>query len=623
MKRLFLLCILLLLVTSVAAAEPYLKSWVYPGDTFTSRDRLFSVTQGDSPYSILLQQGENEFVISYNECAISVDGLEKFCFVTSDYIDCQRGDYTCKAVDGQPDDWCCPYDVNHVRFDAGHAVWAAYLEFWDITPIITVNRQAEPSVIKLNEHSTVTLTFENTGDQAITNAHYVETIPEGFSIKNHPAMEKSGNKLLLSFTLNPGAKKTYKYTVEPSEYVSGDPFTGNLTYMFEESPQEVIPKQFTIAVPIPFTITHKLSASKTEVDEDVTYTYTLKNNDGKSPMDLALQFTIPGLVKTKPDVDDDLSWEGTLEKEETKEFAFTLHPTKTGRYGVTSEATMHVNDEEFSSKVQDTLAVELAALAPEIRVSKEPLKGGQQFVLRLLLHNTNEETPFYDISGHLSGGSIDNRLVTRHSIAPGEYPVLLETNLSAPDEDGTLTFTWEGTYKTRAGERFNFSTTKSVKVIPLASTYEITQKLNSTDVHPGDTITVVVSVKNRQGEYRTVSVTDTFPGGAVVKNGVREKEMSLKKDETREAYTYEVTIPESYQGAVFTITTQVFDHQDGESYTMSKDVSIALPQANETIAENISSSKGEPVIEHPPVEKKGFFRKIIDGIIGFFENLFS
>ena len=626
-----LLAPLLFASALAATATPFYNAWVYPGETFTVNSTLYALSSSSSPDQLLLERGGERYILTYNDCVFTVDGLQKYCYVNSDYVACERGTYKCPAKEGEPSDWCCPIDVTHVRFEAGKAVYGAYLQFWDEVPVLAIQRTPEKTTLKLGESSDVAVTFTNNGDDSIVGAAYTEVVPDGFAITAFgPEFRRAGNALTLAFNLAPGAKRSYHYTVKPSDYVSGA-FTGNLTYEYKGVTKKVVPTKFTINVPSPFLITHTLSPASVAIGRSVAYTYTLKNNDGQYDMDATVRFiSLPGLTPTSrlpggvTAEKGAYRWQGTVKKGETVSFPFSLTPTRTGRFPLTANATMTVNGEEFDHPVQDTLTATVTPLKPDIRLDS-PIAGGSDYSVRLFIMNAAGETDFHDIAATFSTPGMAPAFYSVDSLRQKTGQLLAELNLTAPTvvKDSIINFTLNGTYRTPYDEQLNFSQRTTLTVKPTRLPYIITTTVNATNATPGASLSVKVKVKSQQETYRTVSVTDVLPSAALVTAGFRQNELSLKAGEEREAYTYQVTIPESYDSAVFTISSQVYDQQSGERTAKNTTVkvyqllSVAHP-ANATNATNATAASPQT-----GAQKKGFFRTIADGIASFFEWVFS
>ena len=89
-----------------------------------------------------------------------------------------------------------PLDVAHLRYDAGQAVYAAYLELYDVVPDMTVTRSPDQTSLKLGDTATITMTLVNTGGNGFPGLQYAETVPEGFTITAaSPELHQAGNIL--------------------------------------------------------------------------------------------------------------------------------------------------------------------------------------------------------------------------------------------------------------------------------------------------------------------------------------------------------------------------------------------------------------------------------------------
>jgi hypothetical protein len=632
---LFLVLLLLasLLSSSALAGTPttFYNGWVYPGETFTVNGSLFALSSSSTPAQVLLERGSDRYILNYNDCVVTVDGLQKYCYTDSDYVRCERGNYTCPVSEGQPANWCCPMDVDHIRFEAGKAVYAAYLMFWNEVPVLDIVRTPEKTTMMLSETSDVTLTFTNNGDDSIVGATYNEIVPPGFAFTWYaPDFLRTGNVLSLTFNLAPGATHMYRYTVTPSDYVSGD-FTGNLTYVYKGAAETIVPTTFTIAVPSPFTITHTLNPASVIIGSSAAYTYTLQNNDGQYDMDATIRFTgfpalnpttrLPSGVTLENGV---YLWRGTLKKGETVSFAFSFTPTRTGSYPITANTTMTLNGATFEHPVQDTLTATATPLKPDIRFDS-PVTGGSAYSVRLFLLNTAGDTEFHDVAASFSASGLPSASYAVNTIPPGSAALLAELNLTAPSvaQDAIINFTLNGTYRTPYDEQFNYSERATLTVKPSHLPYLITTTVNATNVTPGASLAVTVDVQSQQATYRTVSITDVLPSAALVTAGFRQIELSLNAGEKREAYKYQVTVPESYDSTLFTISSQVYDQQSGERTVKNTTVTVYQPLKPVHPANAANATNGNETSQQKGVQKKGFFQTIADAISSFFAWIFG
>lgn len=624
-----LLSLLLFLPALALATDPFYEEWHYAGDTFTVEGELYTIEEGRDPFEILLVRGQEEHLLNYGECSLSKDGLVRHCFTESDYVDCLRDDYDCEDREGEPSDWCCPYDVEHISYEAGRALWGSLLAFTEQTPVIEVERQAGETLLKLGETTGVTLTFTNTGEDTVNGATYTERVPDGFRILTAPDFTRIGQVLTASVSLPPGGQRILTYRLKPDEYVT-EPIRGNLTFTYQGVAQSATPNDLTISVPSPFLIDHAFTPGDAAINEEVGYAYALTNNDGEREMEAEVRLggALTALINPES-LPRELNaeqgayvWKGRLDPGEQVAFELSFRPTRTGDYYAQANATMELDEEEFTMALQDVLSVRATRLAPELRLSTEELRAGQEYVLRFLLSNEEGETAYRDIEATLSGDLPSTRRFSVARIVPDEIPLVAELTLTAPlvEEERELGFRVEGRYETTHGEEFTFSETASITVVPREEAYRITQEANATGFSPGESVEIAVRVENRQDRYAEVTVTDILPSGALIEAGSREKEMSLEAGAARDAYTYRVAIPDSWAAAEFPITTRVYDQQDAISYEERLLLAVTLPEAEEQAPEEAPAEE-ESAAEEP--EEKGLVRKVVDAIVGFLVGLFS
>lgn len=633
-----LLAAALLLPLAFSASTDLYAGWVYPGETFTVGGELYSVTKGSSPFEILLQRGAEKYVLTYGSCKMSQDGLLKLCYEESDYVDCDRGDYECPEEEGEPDDWCCPYDVTHLRYEAGTPIWGAYVTVNEVAPALTVTRVPAEKTLKLGDSTTVVVTIKNTGEDSLNGAVYKEYIPEGFTVTITPDFTVKQGYLTTKVNLNVGAEKQLRYTVKPTTYASAA-FKANITYLHQGVEKTYEPASFTISVPSPFLITHEITPATTVIDGKATFDYGIKNNDGEHDMEASIVFggLAPLIVGPMPkgltQDGKDLRWNGDLGIGDEEEFSFSIAAARTGTYVIESNATMTVDGEEFLSPLRDSFTVAAKPLTGEIRTSPETIRGGQPYILRLFVSSKGGDTSFQDLQAELNishGNVTERRTFALASVVKDSMPLLAELNLTAPDVASATTMNLRlgAAYTTRNGEPFALSVTKAVKVTPISDEYLITQTLNATNVTPGAVVSVIVKVKNQQDLPRAISVTDILPSGSVVTAGLRQNDLSLDKAEEREAYTYHVKIPESYHDRSFPVKTQVFETTTGLRFEKTAVIAVEnpLPVVDDApVGENATADAtgGEEGEAWEPEEKKGIVRTVVDAIVGFFEGLFG
>ncbi len=653
-RRVFIVGVLFLLIglslspSTLAASKTYYSGWAYPGDTITVNNALYAVSEGSDPYQLLLKKGADEYLLKYRDCATSRDGLERYCFNASDYADCEYGRYSCPkrcattdATCVEPEGaWCCPYDVTHLKFASGKAHWGAYLQFYDVVPVMKLSRVVSAKTLKLGEEARVMVTFENTGDDAITGGVYRETIPRGFTVRSpdFTVVETAdGTNLTLKVSLGPSGQKVVQYTLTPKEYETAV-VQGRFSYVYKGEARNVTPTTYSVSVPSPFLVTHSLAKTTLEPGEETAYAYTIKNADSTSELVANVTFTgFDGVIVKRDGIGNEsgaLVLRARLKPGESKTGSFTISPKRTGVFSFIGNSSILVGGARFDYAVTDVAAVKTLPLSAKFQLSASSVKAGAPYVLRVLLTAPKTRLSFKELAVNVSSNynGFSRRSLARPTVPLDTTFVLAEYNLTAPsvDEKTTISFSLNGRYASPYGEPFTFAAAASLPVEPVTHGYKVTQTVSPTTVHAGKNVSVTVKVKNKYAEYHDVTVEDALPSGIVLAAGVREQSLGLQKLEEKKAYEYTITIPEDYVGDVYVVKTLVTDGQSGNVTSASTDVTV-IPKPvvveNVTVAANASStststsegSRGETA----SVEKKGFFSELFGAIGGFFKGLFS
>jgi hypothetical protein len=614
--------LVLLFIPSVCAASLFNK-WVYPGETFTVQGELFSLS-GTTPGSPLLTVGTDLYLLTYGDCTDTLDGSKRICYKDCDYIKCERGNYTCPK--DTPD--CCPYDVTHVRYEAGEPVWGVNLEVTSNAALITIKQTADVPSVALDEWATVRVSFENTGEDSVLGAVYRAKIPADVRVSASSDFTQEGDTLVATFNINPGFIKTLSFDVAPTTY--GDRiFRGNLSYTYKGAQKNMSSPAFTLKVPTPFTITRSLSPGQINLGKSATYAYTIKNTAAE---DLRVRLVLKGIVGITFEAPviltrqsgGLLTWDGTLGTDEQQVFTMPLKPSRTGKYNLTAEASMTLGTRSLSNTTTDTLTVKVKEPVSTI---KAPASVGAHapFNISFILDNKLGDTPFANVRGVLTVGN-ESYPFSRDSLAIGQALAFGEFNFTAPvSEKATLiNFTVNGTYETLLGESFTFGKRLALSVKPNPITYRITQTANATKLLPGSSLSVTVRVKNEQAPYSMLTITDTSAPPLPLSEGIREKELSINRGEEREAYTYRLVIPDDFNETRLVLTTTLIDQQTGEQATKSTNLTVTPAKAKAKPVPEKNATPATPSTPAPAsAPQKGFFTRLFESIGDFFAGMFS
>ncbi len=620
----FLLVLLLLTPFALASATPFYQGWVYPGDNLTVRGTLYTFAQPGSDAQLLLWANGTSYVLLYGDCGTSIDGLQEYCFTGSDAVACDRGTYDC----GGGTTGCCPYDVAHVRYAGGKALFGSYVTFSDALPTVTLTASTDKTTAQPGDTVTITLSATDNGANALTGVTINALVPDGFT----PALPAGspftlrGNALALTVNLDPNDTKTFTYLVRPSAYVTGA-FLANLTYTYKGVTKTVLQSPLIVNVPSPFTVTHSFSQSPAPIDQPLSYNYTLKNNDGQHGLDASVRFL--GLVYLNPSAlpagattqGDLVSWKGTVAPGATVALGFPFRSRGSGSYAVTANASLSLNGHSFTDQATDQFTVTLTPLVPALD-APSTVYAGEGYTVRLVLNNSQGETAFSGIGATLSGAG-EPRTFSLGSIPAGGGAVVADLILTAPmaEKQAALTLVFAGNYSDAARDRFPFEKRATVTVLPAgAAPYLVTHKASDASPSAGSQVDVTVKVKNLQSKQMTVTVTEATPPGIAL-NVTPTATLTLAPGAEQQAYSFKLPIPSQFRGNL-TLLTQVKE-QGTDRYTQTFVLPVAAsaaPVAPEALA-NASGQLNETAPRESGVTKAVF--SFFGGIVSFFTRLFS
>lgn len=375
------------------------------------------------------------------------------------------------------------------------------------------------------------------------------------------------------------------------------------------------------------TVTKSLSSSSAGINEEVTYTVTIKNNEDttlkiKTFIDIPEGMMVESLDEMKFSGESKIVFDYEIRSGREESFGFTFSFPLTGEYTFPLDVEGHVSGKKLDRLYTEKITVGTAKLEPRITFSKvgNKIRSGQSATLRTYLKNTDDTTNYADITATLVSDVLKRtEKITAKSVPTGVDAIVGEFIITAPDVNTTTNkvFTFAGNYSTREGEQFSFSKTLTISVQPDTRRFSVTHILNTTEAHPGDTVKVTVKVKNTASTYLFVDIYDTFSEIIPLSAGTNQIELSLNKGEERQVYLYEFIIPIDYLGDLV-ITTNMYEEEEGiekESVVLTVTEKPIDEEEQETeTKEDVGDSGSDGDI----VEKKGFFRKAWDWIASLF-----
>ncbi|MBR9702933.1 hypothetical protein GOV10_02775 [Candidatus Woesearchaeota archaeon] len=632
-RQILFLTIFLLLVSSVFAADKVDDRWVWYGDTYERDDVVYFVEEAGNYCQALLYVDDVPYILYFDRY-----DSEKLSEVE---------EFDCKDNDARNERYCieemaCEFHTNcyrnmcegtleeryekKIKYEHGELLLGYRIVTYDYVPELEVKREIKPAIAEFGEQSTITVTIENLGEKPIETIKYRENISDEFTILPiDTIVERRVIQYDVSI-LGAGGSRTFQYAIIPREYITKT-ITPTVTYAYEHIKKSVTVSGMSINVPAPMTVTKSLSSSSAGINEEVTYTVTIKNEEDTTLMvdvfiDLPSGINVGSLDEMKLSGDSKLLFDDEIRANREESFGFTFSFPLTGEYIFSLDVEGYVSGKKIDRTYKEKVTVGTAKLEPRITFSKtgNKIRSGQSATLRTYLKNTDETTNYADITATLVSDVLKKtEKIIAESVPAGVDQIVGEFIITAPDVEKTTNklFMFEGNYSTREGEQFTFSKTLTISVQPDTRRFAVTHTLNTTKAHPGDTVKMAVKVKNTADKYLFVDIYDSFSEVIPLSAGASRAELSLEKGEERQVYLYEFIISDDYLGDLV-ITTNVYEEEEGvekESVVLTV-TERPVEEENKEVEtkEDVDTTGSDGEI----VEKKSFFRKAWEWISGLF-----
>ena len=602
--------------------------WHYDGDTFTLDGQVFLVSHLKfSDNKIILGIDGRSNVINNGSCYDAID--KRYCLqdIYTDVTNYKSGD--------------------PIKFVAGKAYAGLRIVIYKRGKDISVTRSFTPAAATRDGEVTVQLTFKNPTDFWTDSFAYEDEYVEGVYISGLSGeLEKSGKKILYSKNLPPNSEKTLTYRFIVTDYVSFKNH-GSATYTVSGGKKSLNTTTFSVDLSEakPYTLTKSISNTAPETGQDFTITLSLFNKKGSTLRVDSLEITPPSQnvslsFSQAPFTKEGgvYTWNGDILNGTTKKFDIKGRASSPGTYLLGIQ--VKTSDSATTSYIERTnFTIKASYKEPELILSiKEPsVAEGGNFRVAFSIKNPNQRTAFSNIYA-----SIKSNLSTEISklypeILPGETKtIIINDDFLAPSVETPTNFqiNASGRYRTTFDSGKQFSKTGTVLVNPVNKSIIVTQKITRPkEVHVGDNITVTVNVNHKNQELVEVSVKDTFSDGLVLGGGKSEEILHYDKAGDRQAYIYNLKVPESYEGPDLFIQSQAYIKGKPGAVTQITIIEVnqtrrivpgsAEDNATKQESQANETSQASKPAPKPAEKEEGFFTKVVNGTIDFFRRVFG
>ncbi len=614
-EPLVLLALLLLLASPVDAISALYDEWHHSGDTFIKDGETYLVTHYRiDDESVVLKVNTNSYVIKEGDCKSSM--TREYCVASID-----------REIDTDSED-------SHVKYISGTAYAGINIVIYPLGPDISISREFTDTTPEPNQEVKASVTIENEREFSADNFIYTETFPDNVKVTDYSSgFSLAGNTLTYqSSVFQVLSKVSLTYTFIIKDYVS---FTskGVGRYEYAGSMASANSSATTFSLNKPYSLTFSVSPLSVETGEDTALSVRVENEESGSinVSLLELKITSPVRVSSLPaglsKVGEAYRWNGTIITDGFKQITMLLATTKDGDYPIALRLFLNdSNGKNFSENKTLILKATYEAIDSIVSVKEKTVTEGESYRIALSFNNPNKKKVIMrNIKGNITSYLFGQMPFSLEELGPGQTKtVLVNDSLPVPfvDEKKVYDIIFSGSYDLNFGKSLNFSEKATLTVTPTNETLSIVQSSDKKSVEAGSNVTLTVKIKSNTQESFIVESKDTIPADAVLLGGATDARLSFAKSEEKQAYIYDLMVPESHGEGTITITTTASIPSRGYSLVRSFNITVTPPAGKET---NVTASPEEaPVEETPtaePEKKEGFFTKVINAVSDFFTRL--
>jgi hypothetical protein len=617
--RLLLAVFLLLAAIPLASAADtsIYDKWHFSGDSFTADGEVLAVTHfritDEKIYLTINKQG---YTVKLNECLVT--DTKKYCFAEMfNNINIADSD-------------------DHIKFEGNEAYAGLRIKIYKRDSKITVTRTFSKTNPDKGDEVKVEVKITNPTEFRTKSFLYQDQYPEGvILVSGSGEFEKGYRGVTLDSNIEADSEKTLTYTIRFTDYavvnnqasytyeVEGSKYSANTTaYKVDLSSQK------------PYSLTLALSSGSIEAGGDSKLTITLQNKyEGELAVDYVELSSLGSnlSITTEPLSSNALkkaasenSWYGTLKEDESATLTVKIKGNNPGKYQIPVSVRAQGSEGAYVEKKNITLTVSYKEPELVMSLKDNVIAEGGKTRLAFSVKNPNKILALRDVQATISSPFFASTSGSISEIRPGatETLVVIE-EITGPDVENETSYTINasGKYSTRFSEKA-FSKSVILKITPVNKSVAITHALaKPADIRPGSNITVTVNIQYLNEEKVEVEAKDSYSPGLTFNGGLTQETLAFDKSGTKQAYIYNVVVPQNYRSKELNITTKV--SIKGRAETISKTtilpVNITTSPA-EAAASNENQGSEETTTSSSNTEQ-GAVSKAVNGVMGFFRRL--
>jgi uncharacterized repeat protein (TIGR01451 family) len=451
--------------------------------------------------------------------------------------------------------------------ETGDPMGTAQLRVMQSGPEIDIDRDITDDEPNLGEEIEITATITNVGNERAVDVNYEDKFPFSAAVTSN-FYTAATNGVLWAGSLDKNKSMVVKYRLKFKDFAKFNS-TAEAKFVFNNKVNKVKSDTILIEVSKPYRMTETISSRSVDLNEEITYSVSINNTDAVQDVKVnKLDIVIPaGAVFSYRDMAFDTSgqtasYSGTVPALSSKNFTLKFKSSKAMQGDLITKSDLKVSSKLFSEGFTNRIAIGISDILPEITISPNPVTGGKELQIEAKITNFGENK-VSGISVSLTSDLVDDKVFTNIELEAGKKHNAFNRIINAPAIDTETDYTVQlgGNYKNSAGKTVRFDAKDTVTVTPQEKVVEITP---ATSVS-GKNVNITVSVKNLMPYKMTyVSLIDALPAGFRMSSGSRDADIEeLGIGEEKTAYSYVITVPESFNKDSFDITT-TFNALDSE-----------------------------------------------------------
>ncbi len=575
--------LILLTLLLIPMAHGY-SGWHNSGDNFTAHGVKYSVIHEWGEDKIYLSSENNSLVINLNQCTDTKH--YQYCFQDKDEN----------------------LDSNKVTFEDGESKAGLKIKITNIGPELNINRQISQTNLGLNDQARITVTLENTGNRHIPRYTYKDKFPREFDIVQ---LGRETNTFTKKGSLQPGQQITFNYDIQATAWAEHTS-QANVTYTYADKKITKKSSKTNFKVEAPYQV--KITEPKNQIPVGKEFNFNIEiigkeTGNGVEVNNLKIRAPPLNILSRSTKMSktrDEVTWSGTINPGQTEKLKTVFSAPRVRNNTITFSASF--NSEQGEVDYYQDYKIKSFVNGPKPTLNlPDKITGGSKFRIDAKIKNRDH----FGVIIPNSTVKLFNEEIKLEKAIVNDESFLLTDVMKAPEisNETTFTGTFSGTYKTPAGEKFNFSTTDQITVQPRLQSLNINI---DTPQHAarGDMVNVKVKLKNNLEKARMFSAKDEISQNVQIEGNISNKK-EIKPDEEKEMYSYSFKVPNSFSQDRIEITTTALI--PSKNITSIKKSFIQIQE--EQNEEERKSEKEE--------EDKGFLTKIVLGIGEWIGSLFT